>query len=139
MSKHPKHPRVRPIGKTIRLDYIKVPDILGFGAFLVAPDADERVPYTFKSTDGNDLILISGYNWRNTIMIDGGGGVNEIQGTFGVGTLAPSKQSNGHCLDLKPPKLRSISAIGRALHTLRCTGKTALFPKTHKINLTITL
>jgi hypothetical protein len=83
MSKHPRVAIDRRIGKTIRLDGITVPDILGFGAFLVAPDADERAPLTLKSTDRDDLILISGSNWRDTIMIDGGDGVNVIQGTFG--------------------------------------------------------
>jgi hypothetical protein len=60
--------------------------------FLVAPDAVDTVQlyrnnpwYVFgvKSTDRDDTILIDGEVWYHTISIDGGGGHNVIEGTFG--------------------------------------------------------
>jgi hypothetical protein len=60
--------------------------------FLVAPDAVDSVRlyrnepwYVFgvKSTDKDDIILVDGEVWYHTVSIDGGGGRNVIEGTFG--------------------------------------------------------
>lgn len=92
MSDLPPYAINRRAGKTIFLNESGAPPIDGTGTagvhfkWFVAPDADESFPRHFKSTDRDDTILITGKNWYNTISIDGGDGVNVIQGTFGSHT-----------------------------------------------------
>jgi hypothetical protein len=78
----------RRAGKTIELQYPPPPPVDGSRdpfspMFLVAPDADDSKPFHYKSTDRDDTILMDGTNWYHTIRIDGGGGHNVIEGTFG--------------------------------------------------------
>jgi len=76
-------------GKTIELRYRLPPPPDGSPVdpfspiFLVGPNADDSIPLHYKSTDRNDTILIDGENWYHTTSIDGVGGHNVIDGTFG--------------------------------------------------------
>jgi hypothetical protein len=84
MSKSRKSAKKRRAGKTIVLQEIPSPAGAPLFDWFVAPDADESFPHHLKSTDRDDMILVTGSQWYRTISIDGGGGRNVIQGTFGT-------------------------------------------------------
>ena len=85
MVKRPWVVPVRGPGKIIDLTHTFLPPVNGRPIqILIGPDADESIPYHYKSTDRDDKILIIAENWYRVIRIDGGKGANEIQGTFGV-------------------------------------------------------
>jgi hypothetical protein len=98
-SKIPRHGFKRRAGKTIHLELtvpynpdadIGSPAYIFAPIFLVAPDADESIPFHYRSTDKDDTILMNPLNWYQTIGIDGGGGHNVIKGAFGYPHISVS-------------------------------------------------